>query len=168
MEPGGENASEHHRQLVLLASEALPAVRDGADNTALEFVMRFVADAADGRQETRDLVLLLFAECSALVATLGSGGQTPVKMQVFDADGAELSIDEADPPVRTAVRTLLAEVHGDADSARAQVDIALEAGEPAEMSAVVLQALRWTARLAGECRHRELPVPEWIASALDG
>ena len=59
------------------------------------------------------MMLLLFRECSAMVAALGSGGTAPVKMQVFDNDGQEVPIDEADPPVRTAVRTLLAEVHGD-------------------------------------------------------
>jgi len=30
----------------------------------------------------------------------------------------------------------------------------------------VLQALRWTIRLAGECVDRDLDVPDWITDAL--
>jgi hypothetical protein len=87
-------------------------------------------------------------------------------MQVFDEDGQEVPIDEADPPVRTAVRTLLAEVHGDEDAAAEQVEIALSSAAPEEMATVVIQALRWTIRLATACDERDLPVPDWIAAAL--
>ena len=76
------------------------------------------------------MMLLLFHECSAMVAALGSGGTAPVKMQVFDNDGKEVPIDEADPPVRTAVRMLLAEVHGDSEAARTHIEIALANAAP--------------------------------------
>jgi phosphoserine phosphatase len=69
--------------------------------------------------------------------------------------------------VRTAVRTLLAEVHGDQDAAREQIDIALSTAAPSEVAAVVMQALRWTIRLATECTNRDLPVAGWIEEALD-
>ena len=87
-------------------------------------------------------------------------------MQVFDDDGREMSIDDADPPVRTAVRTLLAEVHGDTEAARDQIDIALRNADHAEMATLMVQALRWTLKLALECTSRSLPVPEWITTAL--
>jgi len=108
-----------------------------------------------------------YAGDTGAMAALGSGGATPVKMQVYDADGQEVSIDDADPPVRTAVRTLLAEVHGDQDAARAQIDIALSTAAPSEVAAVVMQALRWTIRLATECTKRDLPVAAWIAESLE-
>jgi hypothetical protein len=116
--------------------------------------------------DAQDVMLLLFHESSAMVAALGSGGTAPVKMQVFDNDGNEVPIDEADPPVRTAVRVLLAEVHGDSEAARAHIEIALANAAPEEMATLMVQALRWTIRLSDECGRRELPVPEWITTAL--
>jgi hypothetical protein len=88
-------------------------------------------------------------------------------MQVFDNAGNEVPIDEADPPVRTAVRVLLAEVHGDSEAARAHIEIALASAAPEEMDTLMVQALRWTMRLSDECRSRDLPVAGWITDALD-
>lgn len=138
------------------AALALAAARRGDDEDAM----------LHASTNIQDIVMLLFAECSAMVAALGNGGATPVKVQVFDSDGTEVSIDQADPPVRTAVRTLLAEVHGNTDDAREQVEIALRGAAPEEVASLVLQALRWTIRLAGECLDRDLPVADWIAAAM--
>ena len=138
----------------------------GEDEGALDGVADAVRDSPNSRSDARELMLLLFHECSSMVSTLGSGGTTPVKMQVYDDNGEEVPIDQADPPVRTAVRTLLAEVHGDTDSARAQIEIALTNAAPNEMAMLMVQALRWTIRLSGECTRRNLPVAEWITAAL--
>ncbi|WP_228771891.1 hypothetical protein [Actinokineospora iranica] len=137
-------------------------MRAGEDDGALDRLAAAVRAAPDRHANARELMLLLFHECSAMVAALGSGGTAPVKMQVYDDDGHEVPIDEADPPVRTAVRTLLAEVHGDTDSAAAQIEIALANAAPEEMATLMVQALRWTLRLSEECAIRDLPVPEWI------
>ena len=114
----------------------------------------------------RELMLMLFGECSTMVSVLGDGGSAPVKVQVFDETGEEVSIDDADPPVRTAVRTLLAEVHGNSEAAQEQVEIALASAAPDEVNSLLLQALRWTIRLSTECRDRNLPVTSWITDAL--
>jgi hypothetical protein len=153
--------------MVSTAGEALAAAQAGDDGAAISLLTTFVDASPAGDVDGKELVLMLFRECSEMVAALGSGGATPVKMQVYDAEGQEVSIDDADPPVRTAVRTLLAEVHGDQDAARAQIDIALSTAAPSEVAAVVMQALRWTIRLATECTTRDLPVAVWIAEALD-
>jgi hypothetical protein len=154
VEPDSES---ERRGVVDAASEALAAIHVGAEDQVA---------AAVSAADPRDVMLLLFGECSAMVAALGSGGSAPVKMQVFDNDGQEVPIDEADPPVRTAVRTLLAEVHGDKEAARAHIEIALENAAPEEMATLMVQALRWTMRLSDECTSRELPVADWIAEAL--
>ncbi len=150
----------------MVASQALAAAQEGDDGDAVERLIQFVRESRDEHTDVRELVLLLFAECSRMVTELSEGGATPVRMQVFDEDGQEVPIDEADPPVRTAVRTLLAEVHGDEDAAAEQVEIALSSAAPEEMATVVIQALRWTIRLATACAERDLPVPDWIAEAL--
>jgi hypothetical protein len=140
--------------VVTAASAALMAMQSG------------VAEPAVPEDDARDVMSLLFHECSAMVAALGSGGTAPVKMQVFDNAGNEVPIDEADPPVRTAVRVLLAEVHGDSEAARTHIEIALANAAPEEMDTLMVQALRWTMRLSDECRSRDLPVADWISEAL--
>jgi hypothetical protein len=164
MEP---NSEDEHRRLIDTAGRALARASNGDDEAAVTELVRSVRESGDGQQQARDLVLLLFSECSGMVATLGSGESTPVQMQVFDSEGQELSIDDAEPPVRTAVRTLLAEVHGDTDAAAEQVEIALSSASPTEITAVLLQAIRWTMRLTSECLERDLPVPGWISAAVE-
>jgi hypothetical protein len=161
-----ENPDRQER-IVAAASRALAAAQAGDDGGAVERLVNFVHESADEHTDVRELVLLLFSECSQMVTELSLGGATPVRMQVFDEEGQEVPIDEADPPVRPAVRTLLAEVHGDPDAAQEQVEIALENAAPEEIATVLIQALRWTIRLAGECGERDLPVPSWISTALE-
>jgi len=157
---------DRRQRIIVVASQALAAAQEGDDGDAVERLIEFVRESRDEHTDVRELVLLLFGECSRMVTELSEGGATPVRMQVFDEDGQEVPIDEADPPVRTAVRTLLAEVHGDEDAAAEQVEIALSSAAPEEMATVVIQALRWTIRLATACDERDLPVPDWIAEAL--
>jgi hypothetical protein len=152
--------------VVAAASEALAAMRAGSDEGAVERVTDALHSGKDGQDRAQELMLLLFGECSAMVTALGSGGTAPVKMQVFDNDGQEVPIDEADPPVRTAVRTLLAEVHGDTEAAKTHIEIALANAAPDEMVTLMVQALRWTIRLSAECTSRDLPVADWITTAL--
>ena len=158
--------SERQRRIIAAASQALAAMHAGEDEGALDQVADAVRASPHSHTDARELMLLLFRECSSMVAALGSGGTTPVRMQVYDDDGQEVPIDQADPPVRTAVRTLLAEVHGDTDAARAQIEIALTNAAPDEMATLMVQALRWTIRLSTECTNRNLPVAEWITTAL--
>ncbi|GLY64545.1 hypothetical protein Atai01_11640 [Amycolatopsis taiwanensis] len=154
------------RNLVQKAQRALVAMQLGRDDEALDYVAPSAGDEPGRTDEIRELMMLLFGECSAMVTVLGDGGNAPVKVQVFDETGEEVPIDEADPPVRTAVRTLLAEVHGNTEAAQEQVEIALTSAAPDEVDSLVLQALRWTIRLSAECQARALPVTSWISDTL--
>ncbi|NIJ10801.1 hypothetical protein FHU38_001145 [Saccharomonospora amisosensis] len=160
-----DRSEDERRGLVRRTQLALLAMRLGDDAGALDELTW--AESGE-RGEARELMLLLFGACSELVATLGDGGTAPVKVQVFDETGEEVSIDEADPPVRTAVRTLLAQVHGNQEAAQEQVEIAMANAAPDEVDSLLLQALRWTARLSAECLERGLPVPDWIADTPTG
>lgn len=157
---------DRDRRVVEAASQALAAMRGGSDEDAAERVTEAFRANPASIADAQEIMLLLFRECSAMVAALGSGGTAPVKMQVYDNDGQEVPIDEADPPVRTAVRTLLAEVHGDTEAAKTHIEIALANAAPEEMVTLMVQALRWTIRLSAECSSRDLPVADWITTAL--
>jgi hypothetical protein len=157
---------DRRQRIVDTASMALAAMNAGTDEGAVDRVTDAVAATPTDRDDAQELMLLLFHECSAMVTALGQGGEAPVKMQVYDDDGQEVPIDEADPPVRTAVRTLLAEVHGDSEAAKTHIEIALTNAAPEEMLTLMIQALRWTIRLSHECRTRDLPIADWITRAL--
>lgn len=163
---------ERRQRIVDSASLALAAMNAGSEEGAVDRVAEAVTANPTNPTDAQEMMLLLFQECSAMVTALNKdslgpdSGPAPVKMQVYDDDGQEIPIDEADPPVRTAVRTLLAEVHGDHEAARTHIEIALANAAPEEMVTLVIQALRWTIRLSHECRTRDLPVADWITSAL--
>jgi hypothetical protein len=157
---------DRERHIVEAASQALAAMNGGPDEAAAERVTEAFRANPTSVEDAREMMSLLFRECSGMVAALGSGGTAPVKMQVYDNDGQEVPIDEADPPVRTAVRTLLAEVHGDSEAAKTHIEIALANAAPEEMVTLMVQALRWTIRLSAECTSRDLPVADWIRTAL--
>ncbi|HWM02816.1 MAG TPA: hypothetical protein VNP92_10825 [Actinophytocola sp.] len=161
-----QSEPEHNRRIVESASQALAAMNAGSEEDAAERVTAAFRANPASVADAQEMMLLLFRECSAMVAALGSGGTAPVKMQVYDNDGQEVPIDEADPPVRTAVRTLLAEVHGDTEAAKTHIEIALANAAPEEMVTLMVQALRWTIRLSSECTSRDLPVADWITAAL--
>ena len=162
------DCDDDQERLLAKAQRALVAMRRDREFEALDH-MRPAGDVPDeGSSETRKLVLLLFSECSAMVAALGNGGSTPVKVQVFDSGGDEVTIDQVEPAVRTAVRTLLAEVQGNPGDAEQQVRIALSSATPEEVVSLMMQALRWTLRLAVECLERDLAVADWIVEALTG
>lgn len=166
MDPRPEPEPDRRQRIRDTASTALAAMNAGPDEGVVDRVTAAVAANPTDRADAQELMLLLFSECSAMVTALGRGGAAPVKMQVYDDDGEEVPIDEADPPVRTAVRTLLAEVHGDHEAARTHIEIALTNAAPAEVVTLMIQALRWTIRLSHECATRDLPVPGWITEAL--
>jgi hypothetical protein len=157
---------DRRQRIVDTASQALAAMNAGTDEGVVDRVTAAVTATPTNREDAQELMLLLFHECSTMVTALGQGGEAPVKMQVYDDEGQEVPIDEADPPVRTAVRTLLAKVHGDSEAARTHIEIALANAAPEEMVTLMIQALRWTIRLSHECTTRDLPVADWITSAL--
>lgn len=164
---GQDGAVAPEPELLDATGNALAAVRRDDDEQALSGLTHFIGHTREPASTAAEIVLLLFNVCGELIAELGPGANPAVKLQVFDSAGDELSIDDAEPPVRTAVRTLLAQVHGDDASARDHVDIALSGADESQLATVLLQALRWTERLATECLEQELEVPDWIAAALN-
>lgn len=153
-------------RLLEQAQRALIAMRRDREFEALDCLRPGNGDSDERSAETREIVLLLFSECSAMVAALGNGGVTPLQVQVYDAGGTEVTIDDVEPAVRTAVRTLLAEVQGNPADAEQQVQIAMSSASQEDLVSLMIQALRWTLRLAAECLERDLAVPDWIVEAL--
>ncbi|MGW4132163.1 hypothetical protein, partial [Amycolatopsis japonica] len=127
MEP---DRSEYERRLVEKAQRALVAISLGEDAEALDELMPTAAEPQARSDETKELVMMLFGECSAMVSTLGDGGSAPVKVQVFDEDGEEVSIDQADPPVGGGGRPRRGGVRGTPEAAPAHGGIELAKPPP--------------------------------------
>lgn len=158
---------DNQGRLLAKAQRALIAMRRDREFEALDHLRPdHDPSSGEGAAQTREIVLLLFSECSAMVAALGNGGTIPLKVQVYDAGGDEVTIDDVEPAVRTAVRTLLAEVQGNPADAEHQVHIAMSSATQEELVSLLIQALRWTLRLATECLERDLAVSDWIVEAL--
>ena len=66
--------SEDERRLVEKAQRALVAISLGADAEALDEVAPSAVEPQERSAETRELMLLLFGECSAMVSTLRKCG----------------------------------------------------------------------------------------------
>lgn len=157
---------DNQGRLLAKAQRALIAMRRDREFEALDHLRPDHDHSGAGSAEEREIVLLLFSECSAMVAALGNGGAAPLKVQVYDAGGDEVTIDDVEPAVRTAVRTLLAQVQGNPADAEQQVHIAMSSASQEEVVSLLIQALRWTLRLATECLERDLAVSDWIVEAL--
>src|SRR6266568_3604000 len=78
---------DRRQRIIVVASQALAAAQEGDDGDAVERLIEFVRESRDEHTDVRELVLLLFAECSRMVTELSEGGATPVRMQVCDERG---------------------------------------------------------------------------------
>jgi hypothetical protein len=111
------------------------------------------------------VVSVLLRAAGAMADELSTAvGTQGLEVQIHNDAGDRLTIDEADPPLRTAARALLAHTHGDQADAETQLDIAFDQADPAQLTAMVLHSVHWAARFAAECESRGVPLPGWITS----
>jgi hypothetical protein len=92
------------------------------------------------------------------------GADVPVVLELCDADGVDVEVDESEPALRAAVRTLLAMVNGHEQDARMQLDIVAEHA-PGDMALVFVHTAGWTLALLdllGPAGQIDTIVPEWL------
>jgi hypothetical protein len=75
-------------------------------------------------------------------------------------DDSAFDIDRLTPPVRAAVRALLAQVNGCPQDAADQIELALAGGQRASVHVIVL-VLRWTVNSLEWCEDDARP--DWLA-----
>ncbi len=72
------------------------------------------------------------------------------------------SVDDLEPPQRTATRVLLALAARHPDDAEAQLDIAAQADDPQAVGHVLAHTVSWTLDLVNTCEDLGKPVPSWL------
>jgi hypothetical protein len=163
-----DDPARDHRVLAV-ASAALAAARHGDSQTIVDRVTELVCSSRDGYRDLRLLISLLMRECGTMVSAISSTTDhvPPIKISAYGEDGQFVPIDELAPPVRTAMRALLAEAYGDSAAAETQIDLALRNAQPQDLLVVVLQAVWFTKAMAQEFHRRGLRVVDWARAAVE-
>jgi hypothetical protein len=164
-----ENDPARDHRVLAVASAALAAARHGDSQAVVDSVTEFVCSSREGYRDLRLLISLLMRECGTMVSAVSSTTDRvpPIKIAAYGEDGQVLPIDELAPPVRTAMRALLAEVYGDSAAAETQIDLALRNAQPQDVLVVVLQAVWFTKAMAQEFHRRGLHVVDWARAAVE-
>lgn len=164
-EASDQELTEQERRLHTVAGLAVAAARGGDDRDVLRALSELAARSVNSRTDFRTVVSVLLHGAGGMARGLSEvSGTQGLEVHVTNGSGERLSIDQTDPPLRTAARALLAHTHGDHDSAEAHLDIAFDQAEPAQLMTIVMHSVRWAARFATECESRDIPVPEWISA----
>lgn len=154
---------EQELRLRAVAGLAVEAARGGQDRDVLNALSELATRSINSRTDFREVVSVLLRGAGemarGLSATTGTQG---LEVHVTTSAGQRLTIDQTDPPLRTAARALLAHTHGDEEMAETHLDIAFDQAEPAQLMTMVMHSVRWAARFATECEARDIPVPTWI------
>ncbi|MCP2166042.1 hypothetical protein [Goodfellowiella coeruleoviolacea] len=167
---------ERQQRIIGLASAVLGLIaRDEADRIP-ETVAQYLKPATEPEQEFRLLASVTVRECAALAGARMAYGrernpdldnELPFRIETgSEGQRRTLGIDELPPPLRTVVRTMLAEGYGDPRTADELVDIALREATQHELHFLLSASLMFTVQLANECLRLGIPMADWVRAAL--
>ncbi|GGS36762.1 MULTISPECIES: hypothetical protein [Actinokineospora] len=117
----------------------------------------------DERTRLRAVIRELVDATAAML--LHRGGDNPDHLYLLDlrdAEGNEVSVDDLTPPVRALVRAVLADLNGRPEDVDVQLELSVrnEGGDP--LSVLVL-ALLWTVGSLEWCEAHDADPPAWLA-----
>lgn len=150
----------------------LGVMRAGDDEDLVLEMARLTADRANGGQEAHLIVSELVAALAEMMLTAsgssekdagGTGHDDNVYgLELTDDDDALLDIDQTSPPVRAAVRALLAQLNAHTDEAQFQVELALRDHGFRVTIEVLAHVLLWTIGMVDWCDENDVPRPLWL------
>lgn len=143
-------------------AEALRAVQRGDEQSALRMFDRL---AGSSWSTLRGAVMELADATFEMLLTMTDNRREDDLVVTLSDEGFG-SVDDLEPPQRTATRVLLAlAAHHPAD-AETQLDIAAEAGDPDAVGHVLAHTVSWTLDLVNTCDDFGKPVPGWLRPVL--
>jgi hypothetical protein len=145
----------------------LVAIMDrGDDESIMLELARLTADREQGGRASHLIVCeLVSALAGMMVAAAGPskpGGEPSYGLELTNDDDHEIGIDDASPPVRAAVRALLAELNEHPEDALFQVDLALRDASFQATLEVFTHVLLWTIGMLKWCDANDVPRPQWL------
>lgn len=155
------------------ARRLLGVMRASDDESLVLEMARLTADRANGGRESHLIVCELITALSQMMLTAAgpSDGDRAYGLELTGDDDNQLDIDQTSPPIRAAVRALLAQLNDHADEAQFQVELALRDNSFKVTIEVLAHVLLWTVGMIDWCDEHRVARPLWLgdlASARRG
>jgi hypothetical protein len=129
-----------------IVCELIDEIDSGSADAVTSMVDRLTEPGPDTPGRLR-AVLAELLDVGATAVTALAGRPAPdaaYMVELCDADGESMNIDELDPPVRALIRALLARLAGREDDAAVQLEFALATGRREDAAEVLSIGLMWT------------------------
>jgi hypothetical protein len=150
----------------LQAKQLVGVMRRNDDESVVLEMARLTADRANGGRQSHLIACELIAALSQMMLTAAGPEQEDVDrtygLELTGDDDDQLDIDQTSPPIRAAVRALLAELNGHADETRFQVDLALREISFKATIEVLAHIVLWTIGMLEWCDTNGVPRPQWL------
>jgi hypothetical protein len=141
----------------------------GDDESLVLELGRLTADRAKGGQQSYLIACeLVSALASMMMTAAGPSGpeEASYGLELTDDEDHEIRIDEASPPVRAAVRALLAELNQHSEDTLFQLDLALREDTFQATLEVFAHVLLWTSGMLEWCDANDVPRPKWLGAMV--
>ena len=158
------NPRQQARQLV--------AVMQRSDDESMVLEMaRLTADRADGGRESHLIVCELISALAEMMLTAAGPAdeedERTYGLELTGDDDDQMDIDQTSPPIRAAVRALLAELNGHCDETRFQVDLAFRDTSFKATLEVFAHVVLWTIGMLEWCDANDVNRPQWLGDLAD-
>lgn len=144
------------------ARRLVDVMHRGDDESLVLELARLTADRVHGGRESHLIVCELLAALAQMLHTASGPGEPAYGLEIADDDDNQIDIDDASPPVRAAVRALLAQLNHHPDDAGFQVDLALQEETLQATIEVFAHVLLWTMGMLKWCSDNNVPTPGWL------
>ncbi|RSM90459.1 hypothetical protein DMH04_03045 [Kibdelosporangium aridum] len=150
----------------LQARQLIGTMRGGDDESLVLEMARLSADRATGGRESHLIVCELISALAEMMLT-ASGPSESAEERVYGLeltgdDDRQLDIDQTSPPIRAAVRALLAQLNDHTEDTLFQVDLALREPEFKVTIEVFVHVLLWTIGMIEWCDQHGVARPQWL------
>jgi len=135
------------------------------DESMVLELARLTADRAKGGRQSHLIICELISALARMLLTAsGPAGanDSTYGLELTNDDDQQIAIDEASPPVRAAVRALLAQLNEHAEDALFQVELALREDTFKVTLEVFAHVLLWTKGMLEWCDTNNMPRPRWL------
>ncbi|MET0132160.1 MAG: hypothetical protein ABW215_01055 [Kibdelosporangium sp.] len=154
------NPRSHGRHLVEM-------MQRGDDESMVLEMARLTADRADGGRDAHAVASeLVAALAQMMISAAGPEAckETTYGLELTGDDENQVDIDHTSPPVRAAVRALLAELNEHPQDAGYQLDLALRETTFKATIEVMAHIVLWTIGMLEWCDDNGVPRPRWLGA----
>jgi hypothetical protein len=150
----------------LQAKQLVGVMRRNDDESMVLEMARLTADRANGGRESHLIACELIAALSQMMLTAAGPEQEDIDrtygLELTGDDDNQLDIDQTSPPIRAAVRALLAELNGHTEETLFQVDLAFREISFKATIEVLAHIVLWTIGMLEWCDTNRVPRPQWL------